>query len=52
MAETFSCWKSEAARTPAGREARRLEAEAEETTKHSLAAHTRVAAAAIVSPIL
>lgn len=39
MADTFSCWKSETAKTPAGREARRLEAEAEsETSKHSMAA--------------
>jgi len=38
MAETFSYWKSEVVRTHAGRDARRLEADAEETAKHSLAA--------------
>ena len=39
MAETFSYWKNETAKTPAGRAARRLESEAEaETSKHSLAA--------------
>ncbi len=38
MAETFSCWKTEAAKTPAGRVAHRLETETEETSKHSLAA--------------
>ena len=38
MAETFSCWKSEAAKTPAARDARRLADEVEDTTKHSLAA--------------
>jgi len=38
MAETFSCWKSEAAKTPAGRAAQRFESEAEETAKHNLAA--------------
>jgi|GEM_PF-3174991 hypothetical protein len=38
MAETFSCWKTEAAKTPAGRAAHRLEPDAEETSKHSLAA--------------
>ncbi len=38
MAETFSCWKTEAAKTPAGRVAHRLETEVEETSKHSLAA--------------
>jgi hypothetical protein len=38
MAETFSCWKNEAAKTPAGRAAHRLEADVEETTKHSMAA--------------
>jgi hypothetical protein len=38
MAETFSCWKSEAAKTPAGRAAQRFESEVEDTAKHSLAA--------------
>lgn len=38
MAETFSSWKSEAAKTPAGRAAQRLESEVEETAKHSMAA--------------
>lgn len=38
MAETFSYWKTEAARTPAGRAAHRVESDLEETTKHSLAA--------------
>jgi hypothetical protein len=38
MAETFSCWKSEAAKTPVGRAAHRLESEVEETAKHSMAA--------------
>ena len=38
MAETFSCWKSEAAKTPAGRAAQRFESEAEDAAKHSLAA--------------
>lgn len=39
MAESFSFWKSEAAKTPAGRAAHRLESEAEaEPSKHSLAA--------------
>jgi hypothetical protein len=38
MAETFSFWKTEAAKTPAGRAAHRFETEAEETEKHSLAA--------------
>ena len=38
MAETFSYWKSEVVRTHSGREARRLESDAEETAKHSLAA--------------
>ena len=38
MADAFSFWKSEAAKTPAGRATHRLEAEAEETSKHSLAA--------------
>ncbi len=38
MAETFSCWKTEAAKTPAGRATHRLETEVEETSKHSLAA--------------
>jgi hypothetical protein len=38
MAETFSWWKSEAAKTPMGRAAHRLGTEAEETAKHSLAA--------------
>lgn len=38
MAETFSCWKVEAVKTPAGRAAQRFESEAEETSKHSLAA--------------
>jgi hypothetical protein len=39
MAETFSTWKSEAGKTPAGRAAHRLESEAEaEGSKHSLAA--------------
>jgi hypothetical protein len=38
MAETFSYWKSESVRTHAGRDTRRLESDAEETAKHSLAA--------------
>jgi hypothetical protein len=38
MAETFSCWKSEAAKTPAARTAHRMESEVEEAAKHSLAA--------------
>jgi hypothetical protein len=38
MAETFSSWKSEAAKTPAGRAGQRLESEVEEASKHSLAA--------------
>ena len=38
MAETFSYWKTEAARTPAGRTAHRVESDLEEATKHSLAA--------------
>ena len=38
MAETFSCWKNESAKTPAGRAAHRIDAEVEETTKHSMAA--------------
>jgi hypothetical protein len=38
MAETFSWWKTEAAKTPAGRAVHRMESEAEETAKHSLAA--------------
>ena len=38
MAETFSCWKSEAAKTPAGRAAQRFESEVEDAAKHSLAA--------------
>ena len=38
MAETFSCWKAEAAKKPAGRAAQRFESEAEEASKHSLAA--------------
>ncbi len=37
-AETFSCWKTEAAKSPAGRAAHRIESEVEETSKHSLAA--------------
>jgi hypothetical protein len=39
MAEGFSFWKNESAKTPAGRAAQRLEAEVEsETSKHPLAA--------------
>jgi len=38
MAETFSYWKTEAAKTPVGRAAQRLEDEVEETSKHPLAA--------------
>src|SRR5215471_9243867 len=38
MAETFSCWKSEVAKTPAGRASHRIESEVEETSKHSMAA--------------
>ena len=38
MAETFLCWKNEAAKTPAGRAAHRIEQEVEETSKHSMAA--------------
>lgn len=38
MADTFSCWKSEAGKTSAGRAAQRFESEAEEASKHSLAA--------------
>ena len=38
MAETFSCWKTEAMKAPAGRAAQRFEAEAEGAAKHSLAA--------------
>jgi len=38
MADAFSFWKTEAARTPAARATHRLEAEAEETSKHPLAA--------------
>ncbi len=38
MAETFSCWKTEAARTPMGRETRRVESELDEAAKHSMAA--------------
>ncbi|MGH7125187.1 MAG: phasin family protein [Stellaceae bacterium] len=38
MADTFSYWKSEAAKTPMGRAAHRFESEAEETSKHPLAA--------------
>jgi phasin protein len=38
MADTFSFWKTEATKSPMGRAAHRLETEAEETAKHSLAA--------------
>jgi len=39
MADTFSCWKTEVAKTPVGRAANRLASEAEaETSKHTLAA--------------
>jgi phasin protein len=38
MADTLSWWKTEAAKTPAGRAAHRLESEVEETSKHSMAA--------------
>jgi phasin protein len=38
MTETFSFWKSEAARTPFAREARRAESEVEDAAKHSIAA--------------
>ena len=38
MAETFSCWRSEAARTPMAGETRRLGSEIEEAAKHSMAA--------------
>ena len=38
MAETFSCWKNEAAKTPAGRAAQRIEQEVDEASKHPMAA--------------
>ena len=38
VAETFSCWKSEAANTPLARETRRVESEVEDTAKRSMAA--------------
>jgi hypothetical protein len=38
MAETFSCWKTEAAKTPVGRAAQRFESEIEDASKHSIAA--------------
>ncbi|HKF73778.1 MAG TPA: phasin family protein [Stellaceae bacterium] len=38
VTEGFSFWKNEAVKTPAARAAHRVEAEAEETTKHPLAA--------------
>ena len=39
MADTFSCWKTEVAKTPAGRAAHRIDVETEaETSKHTLAA--------------
>ena len=38
ISETFTCWKNETARTPVGRAAHRLESEAEEVSKHSMAA--------------
>ena len=38
VAETFTCWRTETVRTPVSRAAHRLESEAEEVSKHSMAA--------------